>query len=111
MNRILYVDMLTKAAVYEKEQKDDIFRLSFGPAINRFSKYYSSETQLTNWLLRYNRFLYRDAKHGFVLPAGRKEHRFTSREVVLCLFITKELANKIKNLSATAMRVSRDEPM
>ena len=64
-----------------------------------------------DWLYRYNRFLYRDAKHDFKLPSGRKEHRFTSREVVLCLFITKELAERIITLSDTAGRVSRDEPM
>ena len=66
---------------------------------------------LADWLYRYNKFLYRDAKHDFKLPHGRKEHRFTSREVVLCLFITKELSNRLTKLSDTALRVSRDESM
>ncbi len=106
-----FVDMLTKAAVFEQEHKDDVFRLSFGPAISRFLKQYPSEAQLADWLYRYNKFLYRDAKHDFKLPHGRKEHRFTSREVVLCLFITKELSNRLTKLSDTALRVSRDESM
>jgi hypothetical protein len=106
-----YIDMLTKAAVFGKSHDRDIFRSSFGPAINSFQKLFPNENQLSDWLLRYNRFLYRDAKHDFKLPQGRREHRFTSREVVLCLFITKELATQMTNLSETALRVSRDEPM
>ena len=106
-----FIDMLTKAAVFEKEGMNDVFRISFGPAIKRFSVYYQSEKQLTDWLNRYNRFLYRAAKHDFQLPSGRTEHRFTSREVVICLFVTKDLADKITSLSATAARVRRDEPM
>lgn len=106
-----FIDMLTKAAVFEKESKDDIFRTSFGPAISRFSKYYPQEKQLIDLLTRYNRFLYRDAKHDFQLPGGRKEHRFTSREVVLTLFITKELADRIVAISATASRVRQDQPI
>jgi len=106
-----FIDMLTKAAVYEKEGKRDIFRTSFGPAVKKFKTFYPQEKQLTEWLDRYNRFLYRDAKHDFRLPTGRTEHRFTSREVVLCVFVTKDLANRITALSATAARVRRDEPM
>ena len=33
-----YIDMLTKAATYEKSKDDSIFRVSFGPIINRFTK-------------------------------------------------------------------------
>lgn len=106
-----YIDMLTKAATYEKTRDAKIFRVPFGPAIDLFAKCYPNDTQLADCLLRYNRFLYRDAKHDFVLPAGRREHRFTSREVVLCLYTTRELADRIKSLSTTAMRVSLDQPM
>jgi hypothetical protein len=106
-----YIDMLTKAAVFEMENNGEVFRISFGPAINRFKKWYPKEAILAEWLERYNRFLYRDAKHDFALPSTRKEHRFTSREVVLCVFITKQLSDKIKKLSSVAMKVSKDEPM
>jgi hypothetical protein len=106
-----FIDMLTKAAVYEKENNRDIFRMSFGPAVKKVEAFYPQEKQLIEWLGLYNRFLYRSAKHDFKLPPGRTEHRFTSREVVLSVFVTKELADKITTLSATAARVRRDEPM
>jgi hypothetical protein len=106
-----FVDMLTKAAVYEKEMRQDVFKIAFGPAISRFKNYYPNRAQLVDWLERYNRFLYRDAKHDFDLPTTRQEHRFTSREVVHTLFVTKELTEKITALSAAALRVSRDEPI
>ncbi|MFC1873207.1 hypothetical protein ACFLW3_00120 [Chloroflexota bacterium] len=83
---------------------------SFGPAINRFFKYYGDKG-IYDWLLRYKRFLYRETQKYCVLPAGRKEHRFTSREVVITPFVTKELAEIIKTILPTAMRVSQDEPM
>lgn len=106
-----FIDMLIKAAVYEKEGKSDIFSMSFGPAIKKFKVLYPHEKQLIAWLDLYNHFLYRGAKHDFKLPPGRTEHRFTSREVVLSVFITKELADRITTLSAMAARVRRDEPM
>lgn len=73
-----FVDMLVKAAVYEKTQDRRIFRSSFGPAIAKFKEYIPEYEQLACWLRRYNQFLYRDAKHYLKpeLPANRKEHRF-----------------------------------
>lgn len=104
-----YTDMLTKAAVYERTQDERPLRTSFGPAINAFARHYQNEARLVDWLSRYNLFLYRDAKHDFALPPGRREHRFTSREVVLSLYITRQLAERLKQLSPTAMKVSLDQ--
>jgi hypothetical protein len=87
-----YIDMLVKAAAYEKLNERDIFRNPLGPAIDKFKIAYPNERTLASYLSRYNRFLYKGAKHDMKLPIGRKEHRFTSREVVLCIYISKELA-------------------
>ena len=104
-----YIDMLVKAATYEKMQDKKIFGNSLGPALGKFVRAYPTETKLADWLSRYNRFLYKDAKHDMILPSGRLEHRFTSREVVLSLFITKELGEKLAALSGKDRKAKNDE--
>lgn len=106
-----FIDMLVKAAVYEKTTNDSVFHSSLGPAIDKFEMCRPESKQLANILRKYNRFLYRDAKHDFKLPKGRKEHRFTSREAVLTVFITMNIAKKIISISPMAARVRTDEPM
>lgn len=106
-----YVDMLVKAAAYEKLKDNRIFDNAFGPAIGKFEIAYPKEKMLANYLSRYNKFLYRDAKHDMQLPTNRKEHRFTSREVVLCMFISKELATRVIKLSELASKVNKDQPI
>ena len=106
-----FIDMLVKAAVYEKTNDNRVFHSSLGPAIDKFEACIQNHRQLANRLRRYNRCLYRDAKHDFRLPKGRKEHRFTAREVVLTIFITMNLADIIVNISPMAARVKRDEEM
>lgn len=106
-----FIDMLVKAAAYEKKGDKKIFNNSLGPAIQQFSRAYPSEAKLVSYLTRYNEFLYRDAKHDMTLPIGRNEHRFTSREVVLCLFITKEIADTITKLSNFAQLARSDKPL
>lgn len=106
-----YVEILAKAAVYGKCHDNNIFKVSFGPTIDIFSKCYPDNIKLASWLNRYNRFFYHDARYDFTLPPGRTVHRFSSREVVLCLFITRELVDSIKSLSDVAMRVSHSQPI
>ncbi len=106
-----FIDMLVKAAVYEKTNDSRIFRSSLGPAIDKFEKNRPESKQLAEILRKYNRFLYRDAKHDFKLPEGRREHRFTSREAVLTTFITMNLAERIIRISPAAGRLRRDEEM
>lgn len=106
-----FVDMLVKASAYEKIGDEDILHSSLGPAIGQFKRAFPKEEKLVDWLTRYNWFLYRDAKHDMDLPATRKEHRFTSREVVLCTFVTKELADRLTLLSEFASRVRQDKPI
>ena len=104
-----FIDMLVKAVVYEKTNKSDVFHSSLGPAIDKFEKYRPERTQLADMLRKYNHFLYRPGKHDFKLPADRKEHRFTAREVVLTIFITMNLAERLMSISPAAARVRRDE--
>ena len=104
-----FIDMLVKAAVYEKTTNDSVFHSSLGPAIDKFEMCRPESKQLANILGKYNRFLYRDAKHDFKLPKSRKEHRFTSREVVLTISITMNLAERLISISPAAARVRRDE--
>jgi hypothetical protein len=106
-----FIDMLVKAIVYEKTNDDRIFRSSLGPAIDRFETCRPELRQLAEILKKYNRFLYRDAKHDFRLPKGRKEHRFTSREVVLTIYITMNLADRLINISPMAARIKQDKEM
>jgi len=106
-----FIDMLVKAAVYEKLNNDSVFHASLGPAIDKFEMCRPESKQLANILRKYNRFLYSDAKHDFKLPKGRKEHRFTSREAVLTVFITMNIAKKIISISPMAARVRKDKPM
>jgi hypothetical protein len=103
-----FIDMLVKSAVYEKTRDRRVFNTSFGPAITLFQKYWLGYDTLVDLLQRYNRFLYRGAKHDFILPTNRKMHRFTSREVVLTAYITMNLANRLNNISKVARDVSND---
>ncbi len=104
-----FIDILVKSAVYQKTKKRSILGTSFGPAVNAFKEHWPDSTLLANFLTRYNRFLYRGAKHDFRLPAGRSMHRFTPREVVLTAYITMNLADKLTSISWMAQKVRNDE--
>lgn len=104
-----YVDMMVKSATYERQQDKRIFRVSFGPAINAFNEHWPEQGKLTNFLQRYNRFLYRPAKHDFKLPRGRVHHRFTSREVVLSAYVTMKLGEMLAHISKLANSVKQDK--
>lgn len=106
-----FVDMLVKSSVYEKTRDDRVFASSLGPAIAQFRKCWPNHGSLVDLLSRYNRFLYRGAKHDFTLPVNRKSHRFTSREVVLTAFITMDLADRLTSISSVAREVRRDKPI
>lgn len=104
-----FVDMLVKSSVYEKSRDHRVFASSFGPAISQFRRYWPNHGSLADLLSRYNHFLYRGAKHDFTLPANRKSHRFTSREVVLTAFITMNLADRLTSISSAAREVRNDK--
>lgn len=100
-----YVDMMVKATVYDKTRDRKVFNNSFGPAINKFKENWPIESELADILNRYNRFLYRPAKHDFILPKGRVAHRFTAREVVLSAYVTMQLGERLGKLSPIAQAV------
>jgi len=104
-----FIDMLVKSAVYEKTSDRRVFGLSLGPAINLFQRCWPGYESLVDLLQRYNRFLYRGAKHDFTLPANRKAHRFTAREVVLTAFVTMNLADKLSAISYMAQEARNDK--
>jgi hypothetical protein len=104
-----FIDMLVKSAVYEKTDDRRIFRTSLGPAINLFQKFWPGYDSLADFLQKYNRFLYRGAKHDFTLPSNRKSHRFSAREVVLTAYITMNLAERLSNISQVARDVKNDK--
>jgi len=104
-----YIDMLVKSAVYEKTKDTRIFNSSLGPAITHFQKHWPGNDSLADLLIRYNKFLYRSAKHDFALPSDRKMHRFSSREVVLTAYITMELGNRICDISSVAKAARNDQ--
>jgi len=104
-----FVDMLVKSAIYEKTNDRRVFGLSLGPAINLFRKHWPGYESLTVLLDKYNRFLYRGAKHDFTLPANRQSHRFTAREVVLTAFITMKLADRLSKISHMAEDARNDK--
>lgn len=106
-----FIDMLVKASAYEKIGDVNIFDSSLRSAIGHFRRAFPEETKIADWLSRYDQFLYKGAKHDMKLPITRKEHRFTSREVVLCLFVTKELADTLTQISKYALNVRQDHPM
>ena len=104
-----FIDMLVKSSVYEKTRDRRVFNSSLGPAISQFRQHWPNHSSLADLLWRYNHFLYRGAKHDFTLPASRKTHRFTSREVVLTAFITMNLADRLTAISSMASEVRNDK--
>ena len=104
-----YVDMMVKSATYERQQSKRVFRVSFGPAVDAFRKHWPEQGKLADVLQRYNRFLYRPAKHDFKLPRGRMHHRFTSREVVLSAYVTMKLGEMLAHISKLANSVKHDK--
>jgi hypothetical protein len=97
-----YIDDLTKRLAYMISKDEDAFRLPLGASVDLIQRFSQTSSftvpqEFINQLREYNSFLYRPSKHDFKLPKGRKEHRFTSREVVLTAFVTMKLARGFSN--------------
>ena len=65
-------------------------------------------SDLANFLVRYCDFLYTPGKNDFSLTRG-ESHRFTSREVVLTVYITAELGKRILLASENAREAVKDD--
>lgn len=105
-----FVDMLVKAAVYERTSAVEVFDCTLAQAIDQLEKLIPSYTQLTKWLREYNQFLYSPKPTSERMRYPDK-HRFTIRETVLVIFIAMHLADKITAISRMAKLVRQDKPM
>lgn len=105
-----FVDMLVKAAVYERTSSVEVFDSTLAQAINQFEKHLSSHPKLTRWLREYNQFLY-SPKPASERVRYTNQHRFTVRETVLVIFVAMHLADKITAISRMAELVRQDKPM
>ncbi len=100
-----YVDLLVKELSFEILGKGRKRSLT---ANSRALLNISGVGELAMKLLRYSEFLYTPGKHDFSLPPGR-EHRFTAKEVVLCSFITANLAKEILSISEGARTAVKED--
>jgi len=105
-----FVDMLVKAAVYERTNAADVFDRTLAQAIDQFEQHLPSHMQLVNWLRKYNQLLYSPKSASERVPYP-DQHRFTVRETVLIIFVTMHLADKITAISRMAALVRQDKPM
>jgi len=106
-----YIDLLLKEALYEITSNERVFRNPFGSTIDAIAKLprRTFSDDLLSKLRIFNNFIYAPAKHDFKLPTGRRDHRFTSREVVISAFVTMRLAATITELSQRARLASLDK--
>ena len=95
-----YVDLLVKHLAFQLTKDPKVSQVPMGTSIFRIRhcKEQMDET-LLSLLEEYNRIFYVPAKHDFNLPDGRKEHRFTSKEVVLTAFVSIRVGAMIKNIT------------
>jgi hypothetical protein len=99
-----YIDQLVKYCVAEK--KTGIFKpKSLGPNLEALKGIVSEE--LREVLGRFNKIIYVPAKHDF--DVKNRRHRFTSKEVVFIVFLTKKLSGKIISISDRARDYSEDK--
>jgi len=104
-----YIDMLVKEMTFEFTGKNSARKRSLGANLNRLNpEKHGVSADLLDKLKRYNSFLYSPGKHDFSTPLGRN-HRFTSREVVLTAFVTIKLATQIKSISKLARDAAEKE--
>ena len=92
-----YIDLLERMAL--KKFIKGNYKPGKSPKLvrNRLKKFISE--QLFNEIEEYDRLFWRPSKHDFNVNESMKRNRFTSREAVYCIFITLELANKIKKFA------------
>jgi hypothetical protein len=94
-----FVDLVAKHLAYELWKETSKENIPLGGTIRLLKERKALPEDILAWLEAFNVFLYRPGKHDFRLPAGRKEHRFTSQEVVLTAFVTLRLVEILKRYS------------
>jgi hypothetical protein len=89
-----YIDLLERIAL--KKFLKENYRQGFSPKkVREKLKKFISEA-LSEELDRYDAVFWKPSKHDFYVDETLKRNRFTSREVVYCIFITLDLSKKIK---------------
>jgi hypothetical protein len=106
-----FVDMLVKAAVYERTNSAKVFDRTLAQTIGEFEKYFPSHPQLLKWLSEFNQFLFTPRVADERIQHHGNKHRFTLRETVLVILVAMHLANKITAISRMAELVRQDKPM
>lgn len=95
-----YLDILVKHLVFYTTNDHKDRNLPMGPALQKVKKYgHNIDDQLISDLIEYNSISYVPAKHNFSLPEGRKDHRFSSKEVVLTVFVAMKLGKAIMDIT------------
>ncbi len=95
-----YLDILVKHLVFYTTNDHKDRNLPMGPALQKVKKYgHNLDDQLISDLIEYNSIFYVPAKHNFSLPEGRKDHRFSSKEVVLTVFVAMKLGKAIMDIT------------
>jgi hypothetical protein len=101
-----YLDLLVKELSYETfggKARENSLRAN----VKKLTKT-PELLDLANHLVRYCDFLYTPGKNVNSLPPGWS-HRFTSREVVLTVYITAELGKRILLVSENARKAVEDD--
>lgn len=95
-----YIDQLCKHWAYIYTQRITSLNGSMGSSLKTIRKKESGNNDvLIDILEKFNNVFYVPAKHDFSLPEGRKNHRITVKEVVYTVFISVELAKRIKMIT------------
>lgn len=92
-----YIDQLCKHWAYIYTQRTSSLNGSMGSSLKTIRKKEGKNHEgLIDILEKFNNVFYVPAKHDFSLPEGRRNHRITVKEVVYTVFISVELARRIK---------------
>lgn len=100
-----YLDLLVKCVTYETKHNNIFMSRSMGSNLHSIKGVIPDDLQ--EQLLKYNNFIYVQAKHDF--QVGARMHRFTCKEVVYAIAITLEFGKKLKALSPLARQYVSDK--
>jgi hypothetical protein len=100
-----YIEILAAGMTFELTEDRSCLCHPLGSNIYALSHQHNVSSDLVECLKEFNSVIYRPAKHLFNTPVAQ-EHLFTSKDVVLTVFIAKNLAHKITSLSKLATDLS-----
>lgn len=89
-----YVDLLTKAMLYSKIKDDKFNGKALKAVVEKIRSKNILPEKLVDELVKYDEVFYVPAKHDW--NARGRRHRFTTREVAYCAFITKKFESILR---------------